>query len=224
MPKVQKFCRSTELVTFNWIRTHYRGWMVYPVVLIHLKAQYIKIILEQWNKSNDCIVISRCLDNKFQTVTYRSSSVKYQYIPVWAHGSIEVSTDMGDNRWELRINNYRTTLAIGLDQVFEEKQIYIRKYQLLLYQKSTNSYGTASYHYQKSSSIIETSIIKGKRVNNGDTIIIRVNGRQLTVYAGKHEKFEELLNVKPMIQGVYRLGVGLFNNEDGITINSYRQM
>ena len=114
--------------------------------------------------------------------------------------------------------------AIGLDQVFEEKQIYIRKYQLLLYQKSTNSYGTASYHYQKSSSIIETSIIKGKRENNGDTIIIRVNGRQLTVYAGKHEKFEELLNVKPMIQGVYRLGVGLFNNEDGITINSYRQM
>ena len=221
MPKEQKFCRSTELVAFNWIRTHYTGCAVYPVVLILLKAKYIKIILERWNISSDRVAFPRCLGSKFITVTHKASNSKYQYIPACVHGSMEVSTAMGDNRWELKINNYKATLAIGLTHV---EQIQIMKYQLVLYQKIANSYGTASYHCQKTQSVTISSLIKGKRVKNGDIMIIRVKGRQLTVHVGNHDKLECLLDVTDMIEGVYRLSVGLFNDGDSITIKSYRQI
>ena len=162
LSEVQKFCRSNIYTIEKNSHFDYLEGEYDPVVLIHLKAQYIKIMLSMdyhlfhkgYRWSPIVKLGHQVLKNISPVRFYLSSSPLYLRL-------------ISDNRWELRINNYRTTLAT-LDQVFDEKQIYIRKYQLLLYQKSTNSYGTASYHYQKSSSIIETSIIKGKRINNGD--------------------------------------------------------
>ena len=46
--------------------------------------------------SSDRVAFPRCL-SKFITVTHKASNSKYQYIPTCVHGSMEVSTTMGDN-------------------------------------------------------------------------------------------------------------------------------
>ena len=200
------FCKITKLITLNWIKNNYKGKAIYPLTLKYLSATYIKVIVEQWQASPNCIVVSKSL-----TVTQTSKLLWGSII----NGLMEVSTDgLGYHRWHLKINKIHREMLIGLDAISKKN-----KYRFLMYQ---DQYAIPSdligFHILWNERCYDPGLLY-TRIIKDDKIVIALINTSLKISIIRNGACIKK-SKRQITSGVYQLGVTLFDPGDSITISN----